>query len=479
MKVFVVLVGISNREEISSFLPLFGHPQVSGGVVITPLAVDFGGTIAGLVTDKVESSDTIAQLADQAKGDYILWVDAKKSLHVFPEALERSLSVAQDCGASIVYADYEERALTDYELGSVRDNFDLGPFLFLHRERLKDILARERRGYRLAGLYDARLKLSRLGPIVHLREPLGQERSAKDYDKEKFSYLEATNEAYQRELEHAFTEHLKAIGAYLAPEYEPLPYDHDLYPVEASIIIPVKNRASTIGDALRSALSQKASFPFNIIVVDNHSTDGTSQILDEQAHKNSNLIVLRPERTDLNIGGCWNLAVRSPHCGRWAVQLDSDDLYAHEGVLSMIVHMLSGGDYAMVIGSYTLVDMKGRILPPGIITHREWTEENGRNNALRVEGFGAPRAFRTQILRNMPFPNVSYGEDYAVALRISRFYRIGRIFESIYFCRRWEGNSDARLTPERVNEFNAYKDRIRTIEIMARQRLNERRRERN
>lgn len=473
MKVCVILGGIKGEgEAISTLRPLLNHPQVEKVIALTPFPVSFPGHIDSYVTQEEESFKTIAHLVGSTGADYILWVDARKTDFVFSEAVNRCLGVAEDCGASIVYGDYLEHPNIDYELGSVRDNFDFGPVLFFHRGKLGEALHLGRVSYGFAGLYHLRLHLSRLGPVVHLREPLGKKREGRDYEQEKFSYLDGKGEARQKELEKAVTDHLKEIGAYLPPEFEPLPPDDFPYPVEVSVIIPVKNRVFTVRDAVESALKQKAPFPFNVIVVDNHSTDGTSKLLEDMARRDGRLVVLKPERKEHGIGGCWNEAVSSPFCGKFAVQLDSDDVYAHQDVLQQMVDVFAQGEYAMVIGSYTLVDLEGRVIPPGEISHREWTEENGRNNALRVDGFGAPRAFRTRILRYMPFPDVSYGEDYAVALRISRFYRIGRIYESLYLCRRWEGNSDARPSPEVVNRYNSYKDRVRTMEILARQRLN-------
>ena len=154
------------------------------------------------------------------------------------------------------------------------------------------------------------------------------------------------------------------------------------------------------------------------------------------------------------------------HCGRFAIQLDSDDLYINHHVLQRIVDTFHEHQCAMVIGSYKMVNFKLEEIPPGIIDHKEWTPDNGRNNALRVNGLGAPRAFYTPLLRQIRIPNVSYGEDYATALAISREYRI---YEPLYLCRRWEGNSDADLNIQRVNANNYYKDKIRMIEILARQ----------
>jgi glycosyltransferase involved in cell wall biosynthesis len=273
-------------------------------------------------------------------------------------------------------------------------------------------------------------------------------------------------------MEAMATAHLKRVGAWLAPVFRDVLPANDRFPVEASVVIPVRNRARTVADAAKSALEQRTDFPFNVIVVDNHSTDGTTAILADLAGRHPALKHLVPERSDLSIGGCWNEAIASDACGRFAVQLDSDDLYRGEEVLQRIVDLLRRGNCAMVVGAYTIVDRNLREIPPGLIDHREWTDDNGRNNALRINGLGAPRAFSTAILRRCGFPNVGYGEDYAVALRLSREYRIGRIYESLYLCRRWEGNTDAALSIDQANRHDAYKDRLRTIEIHARQRQN-------
>jgi len=470
MRVCVVLSGVGEKgEALITFQQFSSCAGVVEKVVIAPPGVELGGMWRTYTTPYPESTEALGKIFAQSSADCLMWVDMRRVAGISPEAVMRCVSTVEDADCALIYADYTEHPVNDYEPGSLRDTFDFGPFLFFNRKRLD---FKNSRPYRYAGLYELRLALSRQGPFVHLREPLGRRKMVADRERERFSYLDSANREYQKEMEAVATEHLKAIEAYLPPHFFPLPPDKCPYPVEASVIIPVRNRVLTIREAVESALSQKAPFLFNVIVVDNHSTDGTSQLLSELARKYENLLVLRPERDDLNIGGCWNLAVSSPHCGRFAVQLDSDDIYEHSYALEMLVELLRSGPYAMVVGAYKLVDMDGKVLPPGLIDHREWTEENGRNNALRVEGFGAPRAFRTGVLRQIPFPNVSYGEDYAVALKISRLYRVGRIFDSLYLCRRWEGNSDARLTPEKENSYHAFKDRLRTLEIMARKLLN-------
>lgn len=402
-----------------------------------------------------------------------------------PGALERFVEVAESTRAGMVYADYcelrkgerREHPLNDYQPGSVRDGFDFGGMLLFSvpaaRAALKKYGAVKQWEY--AGLYDLRLKVSIDHPLFHIQEFLytrTEPEASRKGGERHFDYVDPANRERQREMEEVFTEHLKHIGAHLKPGLKKPPSPEQVFPVEASVVIPVRNRKGTVGEAVRSALAQKTDFPFNVIVVDNHSTDGTTAVLEKLAGADARVIHLRPARTDLGIGGCWNEAVFSPSCGRYAVQLDSDDLYESEDTLTAIVAMLRSGEYAMVIGSYTLVDETGKEIPPGLVDHREWTEGNGLNNALRIDGLGAPRAFHTEILRTVGFLNVSYGEDYAVALRLAREYRLGRIFTSLYRCRRWGGNSDAGLSLDATNRHNAFKDKIRTIEIMARQKMN-------
>ncbi len=408
-------------------------------------------------------------------------------VRVGERAAGRLLSVAQDAGAAWVYANYTEmiekaictHPVGHYHPGSIRDDFDFGPLVLIDTPAARDAL--KKYGgippYRWAGLYDLRLKISTDGELFHLPESLcmvvktGIEGSKKAGEAH-FSYVDPRNSDYQREMEEAATDHLKRIGAWLAPEFRNIPVADHLFPVEASVVIPVRNRARTISDAVRSALSQKTGFPFNVLVVDNHSTDGTTDILADMASRNLRIKVMIPGRKDLSIGGCWNEAVFSDLCGRYAVQLDSDDLYRDDGVLQRVVDFLRTENCALVVGSYTVVDADLRVIEPGLIDHREWSESNGRNNLLRVNGIGAPRAFDTNLLRRIGFPDVGYGEDYAVALRLSREYKVGRIYDSLYFCRRWEQNTDSVLTVEKNNLYNDYKDRLRTIEINARRKMN-------
>ncbi len=427
---------------------------------------------------------TINQILSSVLTDYLLVVKRPHAIELGDGALERLTSVAIETDAGIVYSDYRDfrageivdHPLIDYQLGSARDNFDFGPLELFSCEPVRYAITKygPPTGSRWSGWYDLRLKVSIDAPIFHLQEYLYLKPQSDDrpWGQRLFDYVDPRNAAVQKEMEDVFTQYLKNIGAYLAPHFQPAPEPQQEYPIEASIIIPVRNRAQTIGEALKSAISQKTNFEFNIILVDNHSSDGTSEVIAQARKQDGRVIRIVPDRQDLGIGGCWNEAVFSPHCGRYAVQLDSDDLYSGPSSLQTIVDVFHNGDYGAVIGSYKLVDMQLNELPPGVVDHREWTPNNGRNNALRVNGFGAPRAFCTHLLRDVRFPNVSYGEDYAVCLAIARKYQIGRIFDPIYLTRRWEGNSDASPTIVQANRNDVYKDRLRTIEILARQKLN-------
>ncbi|HAV22394.1 MAG: glycosyl transferase [Ignavibacteria bacterium RIFCSPLOWO2_02_FULL_55_14] len=440
----------------------------------------------GIQTDALTSGKTLNGLFKYLRTEFLLFVSQSHELQLGQAALERFVDVAQQTGAGLTYADYHEikagqrseHPLIDYQLGSIRDGFDFGAMMLFTGRAVRNALATYGKvaNVERAGLCDLRLKVSADHPVVHIQEYLYTkvESDLRKTGEKLFDYVDPRNRAVQVEMEKVATEHLKNIGAYLRPKFSRLPKDTEEYPVEASVVIPVRNREKTVADAVNSVLRQRTQFPFNIIVVDNHSTDRTGDILRELARGNSKVVHQIPLRHDLGIGGCWNEAVLSAQCGKYAVQLDSDDLYSDETTLQRVVDTFRSGNFAMVIGSYRLVDMNLQELPPGLIDHREWTPTNGRNNALRINGLGAPRAFRTFLLRRMLLPNVSYGEDYAAAIRLSREYQIGRIYESLYLCRRWEGNTDAALSIERANRNDIYKDRIRTVEIMARQQLNSR-----
>ncbi len=449
--------------------------------------------------DSMTSSNAVMQMAEQARAPYVLLFTKPVLVTLGQGALERLLRVAIDSQAAMVYADRLERRtdggqtvverhpVIDYQQGSLRDDFDFGA-LWLVKTSLLHTFAMQagEHDYKYAGLYALRLLLSREGQLLHLNEYLYTEAEpdTRASGEKQFDYVNPRNREVQIDMEHAATAHLAAIGAKIDPSfYRDIDFDEQEFAVEASVIIPVFNRAKTIADAVKSALSQETTFNYNVIVVDNHSTDGTGDILSaiqssmlsplgsQDGQSVPRLHVIVPERTDLGIGGCWNEAVNSPYCGRFAVQLDSDDLYSSPQTLQLVVDAFHKQKAAMVIGSYRMCDFELNTLPPGLIDHREWTDENGPNNALRINGLGAPRAFFTPILRQLQFPNTSYGEDYALGLAFSRHYRIGRIYDELYLCRRWGGNSDAALSIDKVNANNLYKDRLRTLEVEARQRM--------
>ncbi|HET9943876.1 MAG TPA: glycosyltransferase family 2 protein [Terriglobia bacterium] len=413
------------------------------------------------------SPASISEMLETAADDVIFLADPRVQIKPRPDLFERMTRTISE-GSALVYSNTEDHPRIDYQLGSIRDNFDFGPVVAIGVRAARQVW--QGGTTRWAGLYDLRLRLSEKFPIVRIPEPLYAASSVdtRTSGEKQFDYVDPRNRDYQIEMESIATEHLRRIGAWLAPEFRSVPRSAAAFPVEASVIIPVRNREKTVLDAVQSVLGQSLSSTFNVIVVDNHSTDRTTEML--RGIRDARLVHVIPERQDLGIGGCWNEALNSPACGRYAVQLDSDDLYASTNSLARIVEELKSGPYAMVVGSYTMVNFKLDTIPPGLIDHREWTRENGRNNALRINGLGAPRAFDTAIVREIGFPNVSYGEDYAVGLRISREYEIGRIYDSLYLCRRWEGNSDSALPIETANRYDTYKDGLRTNEILARQR---------
>jgi len=415
------------------------------------------------------SSERLAALLEAAEGDVLYLADPRVAVTPGPRMFERMAQAMHDAGAGWVYSDAFGHARIDYRAGSLRDTFDFGPVVAVSVPFAR--AAGVAPGLHWSALYDLRLRLSERAPVVRVPEPLyaSGPLETRPSGEAQFDYVDPRNRDVQVEREKVATEHLARIGALLPPAFAPVPPCDEPFPVTATVVIPVRNRERTILDAVASALSQQAPFPFDVLVVDNHSTDGTTEML--RGVRDPRLVHVVPERRDLGIGGCWDEAIRHPRCGRYAVQLDSDDLYANEGVLARIVRELEAGPYAMVVASYQMVDFDLNEIPPGLVDHREWTRENGRNNALRVNGFGAPRAFDVSVLREIGFPNVSYGEDYAVCLRVSREYEIGRIWESVYLCRRWEGNSDSALPLETQNRYDAYKDWLRTQEIAARQRM--------
>ncbi len=469
-------------KKITCFVPYIDESQA--GKTLSALRDSQLVDKVVCLDEPVFKSETIRRIAAESNADYALVYTKTTTLELGYMALERLLQIAQDTNAGLVYADHYQvkggelvkAPVIDYQKGSLRDDFDFGSVLFFDAAALKESVQRMTESYQHAGLYDLRLKLSQRYALVHANEYLYSEveEDNRKSGEKQFDYVDPRNRDRQIEMEKACTQHLKEIGGYLEPHFEDIDFNQGEFEVEASVIIPVRNREATIGAAIESVLKQQTKFRFNLIVIDNHSTDGTTEVID--AFKaDGRVIHLVPERNDLGIGGCWNYGVNSKHCGKFAVQLDSDDLYKDEHTLQTIVDAFYEQKCAMVIGSYMMTDFDLNELPPGVIDHKEWTPDNGRNNALRINGLGAPRAFYTPVLRAIGLPNTSYGEDYAMGLNISRHYQIGRIYDVLYLCRRWGGNSDAALSIEKVNANNLYKDRIRTWELEARIALNKQR----
>lgn len=427
----------------------------------------------------LEETAALRQIAASVETSYVLLYNKQHPLQLGSYALDRFLQVATSTNAAMIYSDYYTtkkgqrlpHPTIEYQAGSLRDDFDFGSILLLKTSVLKQVVAQMDSDYHFAALYDLRLRLSREGAICRIPEFLYTELETdlRHSGEKQFDYVNPRNREVQIEMEQACTAHLKAIKAFLSPHFKTVHFDDQAFQTEASVVIPVRDREKTITDAIYSVLTQKTTFPFNILVVDNYSTDTTSQIIKIIATQFPQVIHIIPPQTDLGIGGCWTHAAMHEACGRFIIQLDSDDLYDNNDVLQTIVSTFYEQQCAMVIGSYRMVNFRLEEIPPGIIDHREWTPENGRNNALRINGLGAPRAFYTPLLREIKVPNVSYGEDYATALAISRHYQIGRIYEPLYLCRRWHGNSDADLNIQQTNANNFYKDKIRTIELFARQ----------
>lgn len=446
---------------------------------------------AAIATGLPASSEAVAAIAAAATAEYALLVCAPVGVRLGQDALPRLLRVASETGATWIYSDRLVEApgaaratrhpVIDYQAGSLRDDFDFGPLVVVRTATMKAYAAQAQtdgEAWQHAALYALRLFVSRHGQLFHLDEPLYTETAPAEaaQGERQFDYVNPRNRAVQVEMEQVCTRHLRALGALVdTTRYADVDFDEQQFPCEASVVIPVYNRAKTVADAVRSAMAQRTAFDYNIIVVDNHSDDGTAEILDaivaaqDATTRHGRVVHLVPQRHDLGIGGCWNAALAAPRCGRFAVQLDSDDLYAHPDVLQTIVAAFYQQRAAMIVGSYSLCDFHLAPLPPGLIDHREWTDENGPNNALRINGLGAPRAFFTPIARAIGFPNTCYGEDYAMGIALSRCYRIGRLWDDLYKCRRWGGNSDSALSQERINANNLYKDRLRTMELQARQ----------
>jgi len=436
--------------------------------------------IVGVDSVRLLSTAALRDIVANANEKFIFLVSSAVNVVFGTDAVSRFMHVAEDTGADMVYADAHGHPLIECQKGALRDDFDFGQALLFRRESMAAAVEAMKVERTWGALYELRLMMEK---IVHVNEPLyrAEELDTRKSGEKQFDYVDPRNRDVQIEMEAVCTDHLKRIGGYLVPEFkEPEAGDWDGvsaeqrgFAVTASVILPVFNRVRTVADAVSSALSQKADFSYNVIVVDNHSTDGTTDILAEMAAKDSRLIHVVPETTGKGIGGCWNEAIHRPECGLYAVQLDSDDVYSGPDTLTKVVDAFRSQKCAMVIGSYLMTDFSMKPIPPGIIDHKEWTDDNGRNNALRINGLGAPRAFLTPVAREICFPDTSYGEDYAMGLRISREYRIGRIWDVLYCCRRWEGNSDAALSIEKTNRNNLYKDRLRTWELEARIRINE------
>ena len=450
-----------NGEDISTTVESFSRSQSFTGVTI----------LSGV---SLRSTQTLRSIAEAVSQKYILIYTKDLPLEMGLFALDRMIAVAEDTKADMLYADHYEvvdgqrkkHPVIDCQKGALRDDFDFGSVLVFRTASFRRAVRSMEADYEWGALYDLRLRMKK---IVHINEYLYTEieTDTRKSGEKQFDYVDPKNRAVQIEMEQICTAHLKRIGAYLEPKFKDVEFSGE-FPVTASVVIPVYNRVRTVKDAVESALAQQCDFPFNVIVVDNHSTDGTTELLEEISAKDERLVHIVPAKYDLGIGGCWNLAVHSEKCGEFAVQLDSDDVYSGPDTLTKIVNAFREQNCAMVVGTYQMTNFDMQPIPPGVIDHREWTEENGRNNALRINGLGAPRAFWTPLLRTINLPNTSYGEDYALGLRISREYRIGRIYDVLYCCRRWEGNSDAALDIERVNANNLYKDRIRTWELEAR-----------
>ncbi|MBR4299069.1 MAG: glycosyltransferase family 2 protein [Bacteroidales bacterium] len=473
-------------SAIECFIPSMSGEDISTTVESLNRSEAFTGvTILSGVS--LRSTETLRSIAEAVSEKFILIYTKAMPLEMGMYALDRIVSIAEDTGADMLYADHykliskedgtserKRHPLIECQKGALRDDFDFGSVLVFRSTSFKRAVRAMETDYEFGALYDLRLRMKN---IVHVNECLYTEieTDARKSGEKQFDYVDPKNRDVQIEMEKVCTAHLKRVGAWLEPKFlEPdiNYFGQDEFPVKASVVIPVFNRIRTVRDAVQSALSQVCSFPYNVIVVDNHSTDGTTELLEELAADDDRLVHVIPARYDLGIGGCWNLAVHHEECGEYAVQLDSDDVYSGADTLQKIVDAFALQKCAMVVGTYQMTDFQMNPIPPGIIDHKEWTEDNGRNNALRVNGLGAPRAFWTPLLRKLNLPNTSYGEDYALGLRISRDYRIGRIYDVLYCCRRWDGNSDAALDIEKVNANNLYKDRIRTWELEARIRMN-------
>lgn len=475
----------AEKESAECTIASINTSEVAGAIVIvTGNDTDpdlIGQGVSFLKSDGFSSTLSLKKMAEMVHTDFVMTYSKSFPLDLGRFALKRMIQVCEFTGAGMVYSDYYENKndrlsphpVIDYQEGSLRDDFNFGSVILYKASAFRNACKRMNKEFRFAGLYDLRLKISQNYNIVHLPELLyiETEPDVRKSGEKIFDYVDPRNRTVQIEMELACTDHLKKVNAWLKPQFKEIRFDTQKFENEASVIIPVKNRVKTIGDAIKSVLSQETKFKFNLIVIDNFSSDGTTDLIRSFAKNDERIVHVIPERKDLGIGGCWNEGVFHEKCGKFAIQLDSDDLYIDNNVISRVVEAFYSQQCAMVVGSYKMVNFNLEDIPPGLIDHKEWTPDNGRNNALRINGLGAPRAFYTPVIRSIRVPNVSYGEDYALGLAISRHYQIGRIYEPLYLCRRWEENSDAALDVNRMNAHNLYKDRIRTIELLARKRL--------
>jgi hypothetical protein len=483
------------EKKLTCFIPFSDKETVETTVTLLKMSDDvaeifvvgadteekYSKEVSIIISNSFTSTESAKKMAENVRTDYVLIYLKSFCFDPGKFALKRMIQVCEDTGAGMVYSDYLENKesrlsphpVTDYQEGSLRDDFNFGSVMIYRSSAFVEACRRMDHDYKFAGLYDLRLKVSQNYKLVHINEFLYTEiepDTRKTGDKQ-FDYVDPRNRAVQIEMEIACTNHLKEIRAWLKPEFKEISFNEVSFEYEASVIIPVKNRVKTIADAINSVLTQVTSHKFNLIIIDNYSTDGTTELIKSLAANNDRVVHVIPDRKDLGIGGCWNEGVFHGLCGKFAIQLDSDDLYINNNVIAKVVEAFYKQQCAMVVGSYKMVNFNLEDISPGLIDHREWTPDNGRNNALRINGLGAPRAFYTPVLRSIRVPNVSYGEDYAVGLAISRHYQIGRIMEPLYLCRRWDENSDAALDVIKSNTYNSYKDKIRTIELLARKKM--------
>lgn len=478
-----VIIPFSQKNDTYHNIQIFRQDKFVDKVILLDTEEKDLGQDLTIITDSFKSTDCYRKIAENLSTEYVVLVLNGKPISPSQFMFKRFIKVIESTKSLFVYSDYyktennqlKKHPTIEYQFGSLRDDFDFGELVFIKSSAFKEAVERMNVNYEYSAFYDLRLKISQRGNLFRIQEFLYTVNASEDVGSEDnhFSYVDPRNRAVQIEYEKVCTNHLAEINALVGPEFETVDLSASNFEYEASVIIPVKNRVRTIGDAIKSVLNQKTNFKYNLIIVDNHSTDGTTELIRDFKSKDDRIVHIIPDRFDLGIGGCWNEAVQSEHCGKFAIQLDSDDIYKDENTIQTIVDTFYNEKCAMVIGSYQITDFNLNELPPGLIDHREWTPDNGANNALRINGLGAPRAFYTPLLREITIPNVSYGEDYAVGLEISRKYKIGRIYHSLYMCRRWEDNTDAKLDIEKINLNNFYKDKIRTIELLARKTRNQ------